>query len=126
MRLREQFRCLTFDFPGGGLSPDEPGHDHSLEASARILEGVIDVLDLQDITMVVHDAGGPIGFLTATRRPERFRALVISNTFGWPLAGYPAVRRCCRSWAVGRSERPTAWPTSWHGLPRAATARDAG
>jgi pimeloyl-ACP methyl ester carboxylesterase len=22
-----------------------------------------------------------------------FRALVISNTFGWPLAGYPAVRR---------------------------------
>ena len=93
VRLREQFRCLTFDFPGGGLSPDEPGHDHSLEANARILEGFIDVLDLQDITMVVHDAGGPIGFLTATRRPERFRALVISNTFGWPLAGYPAVRR---------------------------------
>ena len=43
--------------------------------------------------MVVHDAGGPTGFLAATVRPERFRALVISNTFGWPLAGYPAVRR---------------------------------
>lgn len=93
VRLRGQFRCLTFDFPGSGLSPGEPGQDHSLEASARILEGFIDVLDLQDITMVVHDAGGPIGFLAATRRPERFRALVISNTFGWPLAGYPAVRR---------------------------------
>ena len=91
--LRKQFRCLTFDFPGSGLSPGEPGHDHSLEANARILEGFIDVLDLQDITMVVHDAGGLIGFLTATRWPERFRALVISNTFGWPLAGYPAVRR---------------------------------
>ena len=93
MRLRGQFRCLTFDFPGSGLSPGAPGHDHSLEANTRILEGFIDVLDLQDITMVVHDAGGPIGFLAATRRPERFRALVISNTFGWPLAGYPAVRR---------------------------------
>lgn len=56
--LRKQFRCLTFDFPGSGLSPGEPGHDHSLEANARILEGFIDVLDLQDITMVVHDAGG--------------------------------------------------------------------
>jgi pimeloyl-ACP methyl ester carboxylesterase len=56
VRLREQFRCLTFDFPGSGLSPGEPGHDHSLEASARIREGFIDVLDLQDITMVVHDA----------------------------------------------------------------------
>ena len=93
MRLRGQFRCLTFDFPGSGLSPGAPGHDHSLEANARILEGFIDVLDLQDITMVVHDAGGPIGFLAAIRWPERFRALVISNTFGWPLAGYPAVRR---------------------------------
>jgi len=39
VRLREQFRCLTFDFPGSGLSPGEPGHDHGLEANARILEG---------------------------------------------------------------------------------------
>jgi pimeloyl-ACP methyl ester carboxylesterase len=62
-------------------------------AGAQILERFIDALDLQDITMVVHDAGGPLGFPAATRRPERFRALVITNTFGWPLAGYPAVRR---------------------------------
>jgi pimeloyl-ACP methyl ester carboxylesterase len=93
VRLRGQFRCLTLDFPGSGLSPDAPGHDHSVPAGAQVLEGFIDALDLQDITMVVHDAGGPLGFLAATRRPERFRALVITNTFGWPLAGYPAVRR---------------------------------
>jgi haloalkane dehalogenase len=89
VRLREQFRCLTLDFPGSGLSPDAPGHDHSVRANAQILEGFIDALDLQDITMAVHDVGGPLGFLTAVRRPQRFRALVISNTFGWPLAGYP-------------------------------------
>jgi haloalkane dehalogenase len=93
LRLRGQFRCLTLDFPGCGLSPDVPGHDHSVPANAQILAGFIDTLDLQDITMVVHDVGGPLGFLVATRRPERFRGLVISNTFGWPLAGYPAVRR---------------------------------
>lgn len=92
-RLRGQFRCLTLDFPGSGLSPDVPGHDHSVPAGAQILERFIDALDLQDITMVVHDVGGPLGFLAATRRPDRFRALVITNTFGWPLAGYPAVRR---------------------------------
>jgi len=93
VRLREQFRCITLDFPGSGLSPDTPGHDHSVSAGARILEGFIDALDLQDITMVVHDVGGPLGFLVATGQPERLRALVITNTFGWPLAGYPAVRR---------------------------------
>ena len=96
MRLRGEFRCLAFDFPDCGLSPDAPDHDHSVVADARILEGFIDALDLQDITMVVHDLGGPIGFLAATRRPDRFRAVVISNTFGWPLAGYPAVRRALR------------------------------
>jgi len=93
VQLRGQFRCLTLDFPGSGLSADVPGHDHSVQANAQILEKFIDALDLQDITMAVHDVGGPIGFLVATRRPERFRALVISNTFGWPLSGYPAVRR---------------------------------
>ena len=71
LRLRGQFRCLTLDFPGSGLSPNAP--DHSVGANARILEGFIDALDLQDVTMVVHDAGGPAGFLVATRRPERFR-----------------------------------------------------
>ena len=99
VRLRGQFRCLTLDFPGCGLSPDAPGHDHSVRANAQILEGFIDALDLQDITMAVHDVGGPLGFLIAVRRPQRFRALVISNTFGWPLASYPTVRRTLR--AVG-------------------------
>src|SRR5256712_5627211 len=93
LRLRHQFRCLTLDFPGSGLSPDADDHDQSVRATAWVLDGFIDALDLQDITMAVHDAGGPIGFLIATMRPERFRALVISNTFGWPLREYPSVRR---------------------------------
>lgn len=91
-RLRGRVRCLALDFPGCGLSPDVPGHDHSIWANAQILEGFIDALDLQDIIVAVHDVGGPLGFLVAARRPERFRALVISNTFGWPLASYPTVR----------------------------------
>jgi pimeloyl-ACP methyl ester carboxylesterase len=92
LRLRGRFRCLTLDFPGSGLSPDAAGHDHSVQANAQILESFIDALDLQDITMALHDVGGPLGLLIATRRPQRFRGLVLSNTFGWPLAGYPAVR----------------------------------
>jgi pimeloyl-ACP methyl ester carboxylesterase len=92
LRLRGRFRCLTLDFPGSGLSPDVPGHDQSVQANAEVLEGLIDALDLQDITMVLHDIGGPLGLLIAAGCPQRARALVLSNTFGWPLAGYPAVR----------------------------------
>jgi pimeloyl-ACP methyl ester carboxylesterase len=97
LRLRGRFRCLTLDFPGSGLSPAAPGHDQSVAASARILEGFIEALDLQDITMVLHDVGGPLGLLIATRHPQRFRGLVLSNTFGWPLGGYPAVRRMLKA-----------------------------
>jgi pimeloyl-ACP methyl ester carboxylesterase len=92
LRLRQQFRCLTLDFPGSGLSPDAEDHDQSVRGNAWVLDGFIDALDLQDITMLVHGVGGPIGFLIATMRPERFRALVMSNTFGWPLREYPSVR----------------------------------
>ena len=91
--LRGRFRCLTLDFPGSGLSPAAPGHDHSIRVNAALLTGFIDSLDLQDITLAVHDVGGPVGFLAAVGQPDRIRALVITNTFGWPLAGYPAVRR---------------------------------
>ena len=96
VRLRGRFRCLTLDFPGSGLSHDAPGHDQSVAANARVLESFIDALDLQDITMVVHDVGGPLGLSIVAKHAERFRGLVLSNTFGWPLAGYPAVRRMLR------------------------------
>ena len=91
--LRGRFRCLTLDFPGSGLSPAAPGHDHSIRVNAALLTGFIDSLDLQDITLAVHDVGGPVGFLAAVGQPDRIRALVITDTFGWPQAGYPAVRR---------------------------------
>jgi len=103
VRLRGRFRCLTLDFPGSGLSPDAPGHDQSVAANARILEAFIDALDLQDITMVLHDVGGPLGLSIVAEHAERFRGLVLSNTFGWPLAGYPVVRRML--WVV--TSRPS-------------------
>jgi len=34
LRLRHQFRCLTLDFPGSGLSPDAEDHDQSVRANA--------------------------------------------------------------------------------------------
>jgi pimeloyl-ACP methyl ester carboxylesterase len=127
LRLRRQFRCLTFDFPGSGLSPDAPGCDHSVRANAQILDGFIDAVDLQDVTMVVHDVGGPLGFLVATRRPERFRALVISNAFGWPLAGYRAVRRTLKvvgQPAIRRGQQPDERSGPVHRQPLRRRAQD--
>ena len=42
-------------------------------------------LDLRDVTMMVQDWGGPIGFAVAGRPPERFARFVIGTTWAWPL-----------------------------------------
>ena len=92
VRLRGQFRCLTLDFPGCGLSPDVPGYDHSVQANAQILEGFVDATCRTSPWLSTMSAGRS-AFWSPPGGRSGFRALVISNSFGWPLADYPAVRR---------------------------------
>jgi haloalkane dehalogenase len=40
---------------------------------------------LREITLFVHDWGGPIGLGVAGRQPERFKGFAIANTFAWPV-----------------------------------------
>ena len=42
---------------------------------------------VSDVTLVAHDLGGPAGFLTASRRADRFAALVSVNCFAWRPTG---------------------------------------
>jgi len=58
-----------------------------------VVESFVATLDLDGITMMVQDWGGPIGLSVAVRHPERFRALVIGNTFGWSLKGEKTFER---------------------------------
>lgn len=82
-RLRNRFRVVTLDFPGSGLSPDVD-RALSLEADSRLLEQFVHHLGLSDLTLVVHDLGGPVGLGFATRHPESARGLALVNTFAWP------------------------------------------
>jgi haloalkane dehalogenase len=82
--LRHRFRCVAVDYPGFGMSTAPPAYGFTPAEHARVLNEFITFLDLQNITMMVHDWGGPIGFAAATRQPERFTAFVIGNTFAWP------------------------------------------
>jgi len=96
VRLRVAFRCVALDFPGLGLSDAASGFEPTLAANSRILESFVDRVGLRDLTMLVHDMGGPVGLALAGRRPELFRALVISQAFAWPLRDYPWVQRALR------------------------------
>lgn len=88
VRLRERFRCVALDFPGAGLSTAAEGYRPGLEAASRVLETFVDALDFRDITLVVHDLGGPVA-LGAPALHDRIRGIVVIESFGWPLVENP-------------------------------------
>jgi len=80
--LAKTRRVLAFDFVGFGRSDKltDP-QEYSFELHRKTLVGFIDALALHQITVVLHDWGGPIGLRVVTELPERFARLVILNTF---------------------------------------------
>src|SRR3954469_22296943 len=74
-------RCVAPDYFGFGRSdkPTNPGwysYDRHVESIARLVAE----LDLQRITLVVQDWGGPVGLRLAVEHPERIPGLVVMNT----------------------------------------------
>jgi pimeloyl-ACP methyl ester carboxylesterase len=86
-RLTPNFRCICFDAPGTGQSDRLSTNAISLERASRALTAVILALDLNDITLVFHDLGGPSGIAGAARVSERIRGLCAVNAFAWKPSG---------------------------------------
>lgn len=88
-----QYRCIAPDHLGFGLS-DKPEHfKGAAEDHAQRFEALMLHLDLNNITLVVHDFGGPIGLHFAHRHPERIKRIVLFNTFLCETAHLPAVQK---------------------------------
>lgn len=98
--LSDQFRCIAPDHLGCGLSDKPQDFSYRLRDHIRNLRDLVDRLDLRNLTLVVHDWGGPIGLGMAIERPERVARLVILNTgvFEGPI---PLSIRACRWPGVG-------------------------
>src|SRR5512133_3021901 len=60
-RLAADYRCLAPDNLGFGLSNKPAGWSYTPQAHADNLRAFIESLGLRDVTLVVHDFGGPIG-----------------------------------------------------------------
>ncbi|HEY4095859.1 MAG TPA: haloalkane dehalogenase [Baekduia sp.] len=74
-------RCIAPDLAGFGRSdkPEELGW-YSYDRHVALMAGLLERLDLRDLTMVVHDWGGPIGLRLAVEHPDRIARLVILDT----------------------------------------------
>lgn len=78
--LRSRYRCIVPDHIGCGLSDKPERWTYRIPAHTDNLCELLASLDLQDVTLVTHDWGGPIGYLAAIRCPARFRRFITFNT----------------------------------------------
>jgi haloalkane dehalogenase len=74
-------RCVAPDYFGFGRSdkPTDPGW-YSYDRHAESLVAFVERLNLRNVTVVVQDWGGPLGFRLCVERPERIARLVVLNT----------------------------------------------
>ena len=75
------YRVIVPDMIGFGRS-DKPAarSAYSLAKFVGWLRAFVETLDLRDVTLVCQDWGGPIGLRVLAEVPERFAAVLASNT----------------------------------------------
>lgn len=120
--LRDRFRVIALDHIGCGLSDKPQDYPYTLATHIENFSRLMDHLNLDLISLGVHDWGGPIGFGWATQNPERVERLFVFNTAAflggkmplrirvcaWPLIGpflvrglngfcRPAIHMACRN-----------------------------
>ena len=85
IRLRKKYRCVALDYPDFGLSARPENHGYTPSEHAEVFRHFVRHLDLQNLTIMAQDWGGPIGLRVAADELERMRSLVMGNTWFWPL-----------------------------------------
>ncbi|MEB3236352.1 MAG: alpha/beta fold hydrolase [Candidatus Sericytochromatia bacterium] len=80
-------RVIAPDMLGFGLS-DVPAADRLRPGDhTRRLAALVAHLGLREITLVLHDIGGPVGLPLALLAPSPIARLVVLNSWCWPLGG---------------------------------------
>ena len=78
--LSKTNRVIVPDHMGFGKSETPRDRDYTLKAHVENLARLIEALDLNNITFVIQDWGGPIGGAYTLRHAERIKRLFLLNT----------------------------------------------
>jgi pimeloyl-ACP methyl ester carboxylesterase len=79
-KLAENYRCITPDWPLGSHDvPMKRNADLSPPGVGRLIAEVLEVLDLNGVTLVGNDTGGGFAQIVAANHPERLARLVLTD-----------------------------------------------
>jgi len=81
---KEPFRIVSMDHIGYGLS-DQATYEMVCMDHAKNLLQLIEYLNLENVTLIIHDWGGPTGVGAFLKVPDRIANLVILNSTVFPM-----------------------------------------
>lgn len=105
LQLKDKYRVIVPDHVGCGFSQKPQNYKYRLKQHIDNLERLINSLNLDSFSMVVHDWGGMIGFGLARRMPEKVKSFVILNTCAFRLPKvnkFPLSIAACRVPVFGK------------------------
>lgn len=116
-------RAVAFDLPGFGLADRPTYFDYTMPGLGAWCAEAVRALELPSFHLVVHDAGGPVGFELALLAPERIRSLTVLNTaFSLSSLPYPGE---LYARAATRVIGPLARADTWRFMMRRVGVADA-
>jgi haloalkane dehalogenase len=78
--MQEQYQVIVPDLRGFGQS-DPPVGDYYMEGQARAIKELLEALSVEELTLVTHDFGGPVGLTMMRLFPELdVQEVVLSST----------------------------------------------
>jgi pimeloyl-ACP methyl ester carboxylesterase len=79
-RLVPRYRCVVLDLPfGAHRVPIGAAADLSAEGCGGLIASALEVLDLEDVTLVGNDSGGAYSQIAVARAPDRVGRLVLTS-----------------------------------------------
>lgn len=91
--LSKKYRCIAIDHIGFGLSEKPKNFDGTPQSHSKHLSELIEQLNLTNITLVVHDFGGPIGLSSAIQNNDRIEKIVLFNSWLWETKNTPSAQK---------------------------------
>ncbi|MEO8812313.1 MAG: alpha/beta fold hydrolase [Caulobacteraceae bacterium] len=83
-RLGKDYRIVTLDLPGHGLTRAPAGYVASIDGYADLVDAVARSLKLDRYVVVGNSMGGAVAWDDALRHPGDVRGLVLVDAAGWP------------------------------------------
>ncbi len=80
----QQGRAIAFDLIGMGKS-DKPDLAYRFSDHVPFVDGFIEALGLEDVTLVIHDWGSALGFHYAHRNPDSIRGIAFMEAVIRPM-----------------------------------------